>query len=56
MNNYDATVLALTLALTAPTPEKQQECVGIAEKLCTSLSEEEITAAKAAAMKNYEEI
>jgi hypothetical protein len=50
MDNYDAVVLALTLALTAPTPEQEDQCVAFAEELCSALSETEIDAAKAAAL------
>ena len=45
-NNYDALVQALTLALTAPTPETQQRCVDVAEAFAATLSDAEIEAAK----------
>ena len=40
-NNYDALVQALTLALTAPTPETQQRCVDVAEAFAATLSDAE---------------
>ena len=45
-NDYDALVSALTLAITAPTKEKAQECAGMAEFFAESLTEEEVMTAK----------
>ena len=45
-NDYDALVSALTLAITAPTKEKAQECAGMAEFFAESLTEEEVITAK----------
>lgn len=49
-NAYEATVLALSLALTAETEEKASECVHIAASL--GLTEDEMERAKAEALKN----
>jgi hypothetical protein len=45
-NNYQALVLALKLAATAPTAAKAQECVEMAEGFASSLSPEKIESAK----------
>ena len=45
-NDYDALVSALTLAITAPTREKAQECTGMAEFFAESLTEAEVMTAK----------
>ncbi len=53
-NNYDALVQALTLALTAPTPEKQQQCVDLGEAFAATLSDAEIETAKSAALRSIQ--
>ena len=50
-NNYEALVLSLTLAITAPTDEKAWECARIAEGLIQHLTPEEVPQAQAEA--NY---
>ena len=45
-NNYEALVLALKLAIDAPSDEKRDECVAIAESLADGLSELELARAK----------
>ena len=54
-NNYDALVQALTLALTAPTPEKQQRCVDLGEAFAATLSDAEIETAKSAALRSVQQ-
>ena len=49
-NAYEATVLALSLALTAETEEKASECVNIAASL--GLTEDEMERAKDEALQN----
>ena len=50
-SQFDALVTALELAVTAPTEEKAQQCVEIAENLATGLSEIDVERAKKAAKK-----
>ena len=38
-NDYEAYILALRLAITAPTEEKSQECIDIAEAIGNKLPE-----------------
>ena len=38
-NDYEAYILALRLAITAPTEEKAQECIDIAEAIGKTLPE-----------------
>ena len=45
-NNYQALVLALRLAVDAPTDEKSQECLEMAKGLASTLSEFEVERAK----------
>ena len=45
-NNYEALVLALRLAIDAPTEEQAQRAVAMAEDLASSLSELEVEFAK----------
>ena len=45
-NDYEALVLALKLAIQAPTEEKSKECVVMAEQIASSLSEIEVEKAK----------
>jgi len=49
---YEATVLALELAITAPTEEKARECSEMAEGIASGLSEAEVEKAKAQALAN----
>jgi hypothetical protein len=51
-NDYEALVLALRLAITAPTDEQAQECLAIVERL--DVSELEIECAKKAALVEVE--
>ena len=53
--DYEALVLGLTLAITAPTEEKAQECVRMAEEIAQRLTPEEVEAAKAEAQQNISE-
>ena len=55
-NDYEALVLALRLAVTAPTDEKSQECLSMAEGFASKLSELEVERAKREAMKKAEEM
>jgi hypothetical protein len=49
-NDYEALVLALRLAITAPTEEQSQECLAIARQL--DVSELEIARAKSEVTKS----
>ena len=49
-SNKEALVLALQLAITAPTLEKSRECAKHAEALSAGMTEEEIEACKALAL------
>jgi hypothetical protein len=51
-NNYDALVLALRLALSAPDEQKAQQAVDIANVLAEKLSKKQIEAAKREALAN----
>jgi hypothetical protein len=51
-NDYEALVLALRLAITAPTDEQARECLAIVERL--DVSELEIERAKKAALVEVE--
>ena len=46
MNHYQALVLALRLAITAPTESKAQECVSMAEQIAQCLTPDDIEQAK----------
>ena len=50
-NNYEALVLALTLAINAPDDEKAQQCVDMAESLAANLPELDVERAKKQASK-----
>lgn len=45
-NDYEALVVALTLAVTAPTEKESRECLKMAEELASNLSMEQIEQAK----------
>jgi len=49
--DYEALVLALTLAITAPTDEQAKDCADIADSIANKLSELEIHRAKREAKK-----
>jgi len=49
-NPYDALVLALTLAITAPDDAKADECANMAEQIAANLSELEVKRAQKDAM------
>ena len=49
-NDYDALVMALALALTAPSDEKAMEVAAQAELVARSLTPEDVTRAKAEAL------
>ena len=49
--DYEALVLGLTLAITAPTEEKAQECVRMAEEIAQRLTPEEVESAQAEALR-----
>tara|TARA_R110002033_G_scaffold15382_1_gene43694 strand:- start:3344 stop:3529 length:186 start_codon:yes stop_codon:yes gene_type:complete len=51
-NDYDALVMALTLAITAPNDQKAAHCVEMAENIASGLSELEVERAKKEAQKN----
>ena len=51
-NNYDALVLALRLALSAPNDEKAHQAVDIANMLADKLSKKQVEAAKREALAN----
>lgn len=46
MSKQDALVLALTLAITAPSESKAKACIETAEQIAAGLSEFEVAAAK----------
>ena len=50
-NDYEALVLALTLAINAPDDAKAQQCVDMAESLAANLSELDVERAKNQASK-----
>tara|TARA_R110002049_G_scaffold276967_1_gene455253 strand:+ start:308 stop:490 length:183 start_codon:yes stop_codon:yes gene_type:complete len=50
-NDYEALVLALTLAINAPDDVKAQQCVVMAESLAANLSELDVERAKKQASK-----
>tara|TARA_Y100000361_G_C11051676_1_gene285577 strand:+ start:577 stop:756 length:180 start_codon:yes stop_codon:yes gene_type:complete len=54
-NNYEALVLALKLAIDAPSDEKRDECVAIAENLADGLTELELARAKREASEGLEQ-
>ena len=45
-NDFEALVLALELAIAAPTEKKSNECVAIAESLAINLTTEQVKLAK----------
>ena len=49
--DYEALVLALTLAITAPTEEKAQECARMGEDIAQRLTPEEVESAQAEALR-----
>jgi len=51
-NNFDALVQALELAITAPSNEKAQEVIAIADSLIQGMDELEVARAKKIAMEN----
>ena len=51
-NDFDALVQALELAITAPTDEKAQEVIAIADSLIQGMDELEIARAKKLALEN----
>jgi len=48
-NDYEALVLALTLAITAPTHKQSAECVIMADTLAAKLTPAQVAAAQAEA-------
>ena len=54
-DNYSALVLALELAVTAPTQTKSEQLLEMAEELADIMSEVEVMRAKHEAEKNLEE-
>ena len=54
-NDYEALVLALRLAVTAPTDEKSQECLSMAEGFASKLSELEVERAKREAKRSLDD-
>jgi len=53
--DLDALVLALKLAISAPTDEKAQQCIEMAETFARGLSSEDVSLAKELASQNLEE-
>jgi len=53
-NDFDALVQALTLAITAPTDEKAQEVIAIADSISQGMDELEVARAKKLALENVE--
>ena len=53
-DNYSALVLALELAVTAPTQDKSTQLLAMAEELADIMSEVEVMRAKQEAEKNLE--
>ena len=54
-NDYDALVLALRLAITAPDDDAAKKCVHIAEGIAHNLNESEVSEAKIEALTTNEE-
>ena len=54
-NHYEALVNALTLAITAPTEEKKEQCVAMAEQFAVQLSEVDVARAKKDAKEKAEQ-
>ena len=52
INNFDALVKALELAITAPTEEKAQEVAAIADSISRGMDELEVARAKKLAQEN----
>ena len=50
-NDYEALILALTLAINAPDDEKAQQCIVMAESISANLSELDVERAKKQALK-----
>ena len=51
-NDFDALVQALELAITAPTDEKAQEVIAIADSISQGMDELEVARAKKLALEN----
>jgi hypothetical protein len=51
-DDYEALVMALTLALTAPSEPKFKQCVVMAEAIANRLTPEQVEEAKAKAIKS----
>lgn len=54
-NDYEALVLALTLAVSAPSDEQAKKCIEMAETISGGLSEIEVERAKKQALQNLDE-
>ena len=55
MSPEQALILALKLAITAPSEKKARMCVAMAEKIAATLTEKQVTACKAAVLKEVEQ-
>ena len=55
MSPEQALILALKLAITAPSEEKARMCVAMAEKIAATLTEKQVAACKAAVLKEVEQ-
>lgn len=55
MSPEQALILALKLAITAPSEEKTRMCVAMAEEIAATLTEKQVAACKAAALKEVEQ-
>ena len=53
-NDYEALVLALRLAVTAPTEEKSKQCLAMAEEFASKLNDLEVARAKREAEKSLD--
>jgi hypothetical protein len=53
-NNYDALVLALKLAITAPDDDKSKEVIAMAESIASQMNAEDVERAKQEAGKELE--
>ena len=53
-NDYEALLLALRLAVTAPTEEKSKQCLAMAEEFASKLNDLEVARAKREAEKSLD--
>ena len=53
-NDYEALVIALRLAVTAPSEEKSKQCLAMAEEFASKLNDLEVARAKREAEKSLD--